>query len=224
MPIDSSMKSSESSPSDPSISLGSAVARERSGSRLGENLSRSTMMSLSSSSTLSVSTPISCGRAGRVLPGERLPDVEEVEPLSRVLPHDVLEGRHPPVRRGFLLAASGDEGLYDLNDVPILRVQQAEGGQERHLDPAGEAERPQREARRSPEEGNLDVALGPERPIALHRHHLAAAERGEQLQRHRGTRPRDEAHALAIAPYPALQLLRLVRGDDHVRRPRALSG
>src|SRR5258706_16060611 len=56
MPIDSSMKSSESSPSDPSMSFGSPVARERSGRRLGSNLSRSTMMPLSSSSTLSVST------------------------------------------------------------------------------------------------------------------------------------------------------------------------
>src|SRR5437879_4248386 len=177
MPIDSSMKSSESSPSDPSISLGSAVARERSGSRLGENLSRSTMMSLSSSSTLSVSTPISCGRAGRVLPGERLPDVEEVEPLSRVLPHDGLEGRHPGARRGFLLAAHGDERLGYFHHVPVLRVQQAEGGQEGNLDPAGEEERPERESCRSPEEGNLDVSLGSERPVPFPPHHLAAANR-----------------------------------------------
>src|SRR4029453_9809474 len=111
MPIDSSMKSSESRPSDPSMSLGSTVARERSGSRLGWDLSRSTMMSLSSASTLSVSTPSPLDERGRALPGERLPDVEEVEPLSRVLPHDGLEGRHPGVRRGLLLAARGEERL-----------------------------------------------------------------------------------------------------------------
>ena len=55
MAIDISMKSSESSPSDPSIPLGKTVVRESSEVRLGSNLSRSTMMSLISSSTFSVS-------------------------------------------------------------------------------------------------------------------------------------------------------------------------
>jgi len=40
-----------------------------------------------------------------VLLAEQGPDVEEIEPLSRVLPHDGLEGRDPCARGGFLLAA-----------------------------------------------------------------------------------------------------------------------
>src|ERR1700730_2886228 len=187
MPIDSSMKSSESSPSDPSRSLGSTVARERSGRRLGSNLSRSTMMSFSTSSTLSsLSTPSPWTKV--VLLAERGPDVEEIEPLSRVLAHDGLEGRHPRTRRSLLLAARGDERLGDLHHVPILRVQEAEGRQEWDLDRAGQPERPERESRRVPEERNLDGTHGAERAVPLHAHHLAASERGEQFQRHGGTR------------------------------------
>src|SRR5215470_4434979 len=226
MPIESSMKSSESSPSDPSTSLGSTVARDSSGSRLGANLSRSTMMSLSSWSTLSLSTrsplPWPRGR-GHVLPSERLPDVEEIEPLSRVLPHDDLERRDPGPRGRLLLAARGGERLEDLHRVPIPRVHQAEGRQERDPDPAGEQERSERKPCRSAEEGNLDVALGAERPVPLHPHHLAASKRGEQLQRHGGTRPRDEPHPLAISPHPALQLPCLLWSDHHVGRPRGAS-
>src|SRR5215470_7898545 len=226
MPIESSMKSSESSPSDPSTSLGSTVARDSSGSRLGANLSRSTMMSLSSSSTFSLSTrspPTGPRGRGRVLLSERLPDVEEIEPLGRVLPHDGLERRNPGPRGGLLLAARGGERLEDFHCVPILRVHQAEGRQEWDPDPAGEEERSERKPCRSAEKGNLDVALGAERPVPLHAHHLAASQCGEQLQRHRGTRARDKTHSLAIPPHPALQIPRLIRGDHHVGRPRGPS-
>src|SRR5262249_30727792 len=143
MAIDISMKSSESSPSDPSIPLGRTVARVSSEVRLGSNLSRSTMMSLSSSSTFSVSMTPSPPEAGNTLSVERVPDVEKIEPLSRVLSDDVLQKCPPGLGGVFLVAAPDGEWLGYLHQVPIARGEQAERRHERDPDGAGQQERSQ---------------------------------------------------------------------------------
>src|SRR5215470_3957084 len=207
MAIDISMKSSESSPSDPSIPLGKTVARVSSEARLGSNLSRSTMMSLSSASTFSASMTPLPPESGTTLSVERVPDVEKIEPLSRVLPDDVLQERPPGLGAALLVAASDREWLGYLHLVPIARGEQAERRHERDPDGAGEQERAHRERRRPPEERNHRVASGTECPIALDGYDLATPQRGDQLERHRRPGPRDEAHAFAVSSHPALQVL-----------------
>src|SRR5881296_3677698 len=84
--------------------------------------------------------------------GHRAPDVEEVEPLSRVLAHDVLQDGDPGARRVFLAAARDGEGLCQLDRVPVVRVEEAEGRNQRHPDRARQEERTKRERRGPPEE------------------------------------------------------------------------
>src|SRR5262245_48600827 len=224
MAIDISMKSSESSPSDPSIPLGKTVARVSSEVRLGSNLRRSTMMSLSSSSTFSASMTRLPPEGGHTLSVERVTDVEKIEPLSRVVSNDVLEERAAGLRGVFRIAAPDGEWRGYLHQVPIARGEQAERRHERDPDGAGQQERSHREGRRPPEKRNHRIASGAEGPIALDGHDLAAPQRGDQLERDRRTGPRDEADAFAIPSHPALQLSHLLGCHDHVRRPGALTG
>src|SRR5215470_15074813 len=200
MAIDISMKSSESSPSDPSIPLGKTVARVSSEVRLGSNLSRSTMKSLSSSSTLSASMTRFPPEGGNTLSVERAPDVEKIEPLGRVLSDDVFQERPPGLGVLFLVAAPDGEWLDYLHQVSILRGEQTERRHERDPDGARQQERSHREGSRPPEERNHRVASGTECPIAL------------------------DGHDFAIPSHPALQLLHLLGRHDHVRRPGALPG
>src|SRR5215468_9155020 len=224
MAIDISMKSSESSPSEPSIPLGKTVARVSSEVRLGSNFRRSTMMSLSSSSTFSACMTRLLPEGGTTLSVERVPDVEKIEPLSRVLSDDVLQERPPGLGGVFLVAAADGEWLDDLHEVSIICGEQTEGRYERDSDGAGQQERSHREGSRPPEKRDHRVASGTECPIALDGHDLAAPQRGDQLERHRRTGPRDEANAFAIPSHPALQLPHLFRRHDHMRRPGALPG
>src|SRR5215475_8533716 len=136
MAIDISMKSSESSPSDPSIPLGKTVARVSSEARLGSNLSRSTMMSLSSSSTFSASMTPLPSESGTTLSVERVPDVKKIEPLSRVLSDDVFQERPPGLGGVFLVAAPDGEWLDDLHEVSIICGEQTERRHERDPDGA----------------------------------------------------------------------------------------
>src|SRR5262252_9108372 len=215
MAIDISMKSSESSPSDPSSPLGKTVASVSSAVRLGSNLSRSTMMSLSSSSTFSASMTRLPPEGGMTLSVERVPDVEKIEPLSRVLSDDVFQERAPGLGGLFLVAAPDGEWLGYLHQVPMACGEQTE---RRHArDPAGAAqqERSHREGSRPAEERNHCIASGTECPIALNGHDLAAPQGGDQLERDRRTGPRNEADAFAIPSHPALQLLHLLGRHDH---------
>src|SRR5215471_1477878 len=134
--IDISMKSSESSPSDPSIPLGKTVARVRSEVRLGSNLRRSTKMSLSSSSTFSASMTRLLPEGGTTLSVERVPDVEKIEPLSRVLSDDVLQERPPGLGALFLVTAPDGKWLSYLHLVPIACGEQAKRRHERDPDGA----------------------------------------------------------------------------------------
>src|SRR5882762_2272897 len=84
-------------------------------------------------------------RCGRTSPcpnpgscGNRVPDVEEIEPLCRMLAHDALQHGDPGAR-GLLLAAAGHpHGLEHLDQVPIVRAEKAERRHHRHADGAGE--------------------------------------------------------------------------------------
>src|SRR5262244_3616328 len=134
MAIDISMKSSESIPSEPSIPLGKSVAGVSSEVRLGSNFSRSTMMSLSSSSTFSASMTRLLPEGGATLSVERVPDVEKIEPLSRVLSDDVLQERPPSLGGLFLVAAPDGEWLDYLHQVSILCGEQTERRHERDPD------------------------------------------------------------------------------------------
>src|SRR3989304_567927 len=113
-----------------------------------------------------------------------VPDVEEVEPLGRVLPHHALE-HLDPCARGLRLAAARDaEGLGHLHRVAVARAKKAERRHHRHADGAGREKWPEREWRGLPEERNQHIAARAQRPVRLDGHHLAPPERGDQLQRY----------------------------------------
>src|SRR5439155_11130371 len=89
--------------------------------------------------------------------GPRAPDVEEIEPLRRVLPDGLLEDRHPAAR-GVLRPAPRDlQGLCHLDEIAMLGVEEAEGGHHRHSHGPGKEKRPEGKRSGRPEEGNEHV-------------------------------------------------------------------
>src|SRR5881396_1701413 len=82
----------------------------------------------------------------------------------------------------------------------------------------------QRERGGVAEERDRRVAPGAERAVPLDGDDLAAAERGDQLQRDGGVVARDEADAMAVPAHPALDVSDLFWGDHDVRRPVGVTG
>src|SRR4029453_772530 len=200
IPIASSMKSSESSPSEPSIPLGSDVCMVMSAARAGSNFSRSTRRVLIASRIFSLSM-------SRLFtsPGDGVPDVEEVEPLRRVPADGVLEKRDPGAE-GLLLAPGGDgQRLRDGHRVAPVGVEHAEGGNKWDPQRAGKDERSQRKRRRRPKERDQGLPAGSQRAVSLHRDDLAPPERGDQLERDGRRGAGNEAHAIAVPAHPSLE-------------------
>ena len=106
----------------------------------------------------------------------------------------------------------------------MLGVEEAEGGHHRHSHGPGKEKRPEGKRRGRPEEGNEHVPPRAERPVALHGHHLAAPEGGHQLERDGGAAARHEAHAIAVATNPSLELPGLFFGDHNVCSPSRAAG
>src|SRR5256712_14193378 len=150
---------------------------------------------------------------------ERVPDVEEVEPLGRVLPHDRLEDGDPGPRGILLTVACDGERLPDRHRVSVVRLEQAERRHERDTDGAGQHEGTQGERRGVTEERDRRVPPGAERTVPLDGDDLAAAERGDQLYRDGGAVARDEADPQTVPTHPAIDVSDLLLADHDARRP-----
>ena len=154
----------------------------------------------------------------------RAPDVIEIEPLGRVLAHDRFQHGDPGTRC-FLFAPRRDhQRLRHLHRVPIDSSREGRTPAPAAPRRRGRARTVRAETARAIRRRGSDVDARAKRPVPLHRHHLTAPKRGDQLQRDGRARPWHEAHAVTVPAYPTLQLTRLLRCHHHVRRPGRTSG
>ena len=107
-----------------------------------------------------------------------------------------------------------------MNRVAVVRLEQTEGRHDRHAGRPRQDERSERKRRRPPEERDEHITLGADRAVALERHHLAAPERGDQLDADADRAADDEPHAVTVAPHPALEPRDRLRRHDDVRARR----
>src|SRR5207245_3983490 len=124
---------------------------------------------------------------------ERVPDVEEVEPLGRVLPHDRLEDGDPGPRGILLTVACDGERLPDRHRVSVVRLEQAERRHERDTDGAGQHEGTPGERRGLTEERDRGVPRGAERAVPLGGGVLSSAGGCDRRYRAGGLSIGDEA-------------------------------
>src|SRR5262249_8363964 len=206
-------------PSDSSIPLGKAVSSVTAATRAGSNFSRSTRTVLIASRISWVSTA-----GSRWSDAGRIPDVEEVEPLRRVLADGLLESRDPGAESVLFASRGGGERLRHGHRVAMVGTPHAERGSERDPNGARHEERAEREWRRASEERHEGIAARPQGTVALHRDHLTAPKRRDQLERHGRRRARHEPDAIAVAAHPALERLDLLLRHHDVGGPRRADG
>ena len=112
----------------------------------------------------------------------------------------------------------------DAHGVAVPGTQHAERGHHRDARRPRQEERPERKRRGTSEERDLDVAPGPQRPVALERHHLAAPERRQQVDADARVRAGHEAHATAVTAHPSLEGRHRLGRHHDMGAPRGAMG
>src|SRR5882724_2155140 len=190
--------------------------------RAGRIAARSRAIPSAAATSMTPPNAMMCAVPPVRLRPERVPDVEEVEPLRRLLADEALEHGHPRPERVLFPAAPDLHGLEHLEDVAPVALERAEGRHDRDGGGARELEGTDRERRRAAEERHRHVAAVAEGAVALEPDRLTAPQRRQQRQRDRRRGAGHEAEAAAVAAQPALEDRRLLHRDHDVGLARGM--